>query len=187
MPLSSTVCVPPFALSVIVSVPVCLFATLGANFTEIVQEDPALRLAGQSLVCMNTPGSEIISINTEIPGCFLLPLGLDTFTVFRLLDVPTIVFGNFRRFGLILSVTGTGVAVAVAVGVDVAVAVAVGVKVAVTVVVAVSVGVAVGVAVAVKVAVAVGIEVFVAVGVVVGVAVAIGVGVGVSASTASNS
>ena len=157
MPLSLTVCVLWFALSVIVSVPVCLVGgALGVNVTEIEHDAPAARLAGQLLVSMNAPGSEIISINTGNPGCFLLPLGFDTFTVFGLLVVETAVFGNLSAFGLILSVTGTGagvtVGVAVAVGVppvDVAVAVAVAVLVAVAVAVGVppvAVGVAVGVA-----------------------------------------
>jgi hypothetical protein len=159
VPLSLTVCVLWFALSVIVSVPVCLVGgALGVNVTEIEHDAPAARLAGQLLVSMNAPGSEIISINTGNPGCFLLPLGFDTFTVFGLLVVETAVFGNLSAFGLILSVTGTGagvtvgVAVAVAVGVppvDVAVAVAVAVLVAVAVAVGVppvAVGVAVGVA-----------------------------------------
>ena len=135
--------------------PVCLVGgALGVNVTEIEHDAPAARLAGQLLVSMNAPGSEIISINTGNPGCVLLPLGFDTFTVFGLLVVETAVFGNLSAFGLILSVTGTaiGVTVGVAVGVppvDVAVAVAVAVLVAVAVAVGVppvAVGVAVGVA-----------------------------------------
>ena len=120
MPLSGTVCVLPFALSVIVSVPVCFIAALGVNVTEIAHEEPAARLAGQLLVSHEHPGSEIISINTGSPGCFFLPLGLDTLTVFGLLVVPTVVFGNLSDFGLILSVTGTGVGEAVGVAVAVA-------------------------------------------------------------------
>jgi hypothetical protein len=72
------------------------------------------------LVSVNTAGSEIISINTGSPGCFLLPLGLDTFTFFGLLGVPTVVFENLSAFGVILSVTATAVAVAVGVAVAVA-------------------------------------------------------------------
>ena len=166
VPDSGTDCGEPFALSVIVSVPVCFIAALGVNVTMIVHEELAARLGGQLVVCVNTPGSEIISINTGTPGCFFLPLGLDTFTFFDLLGVPTVVFGNLSAFGLILSVTGTGVGVAVAVRVGVAVVV--GVPVAVAVAVAVRVGVAV--AVAVGVAVAVRVEVAVAVAVAVGVA-----------------
>jgi len=98
------------------------------NVTEIEQDVPAARLAGQLLVSVNTPGSEIISINTGNPGCFFLLLGLETFTRFDLLGVPTVVVGNLSALGLILSVTGTGVGVAV--GVAVSVAVAVGVAVA---------------------------------------------------------
>jgi len=123
-------------LSVIVSIPVCFIAALGINVTEIVQKEPAASVAGirgQSLVCMKTPESEIISITTGSPECFFFPLGLDTFTVFGLLVVPIVVFGNFSDFGLISSVTATGVGVAVgftvAVEVDVAVAVAVAVAV----------------------------------------------------------
>src|ERR1700739_1905420 len=86
VPLVDTLCVPPVALSVIVMVPVCCPAALGVKVTEIVQEAPATSVAGQVLVCMKTPGvSEIISIDTGSPGCFLLALGLDTFTVFGLL------------------------------------------------------------------------------------------------------
>src|SRR5271167_1507652 len=106
----------PFALSVIVSVPVCVVGgALGVNLTEIEHEVPAARLGGQLLVSMNTPGSEIIWIVTGYPGCFLLPLGLDTFTAFGLLCVPTVVLGNLSALGLILSVTGTGVGVGVAI------------------------------------------------------------------------
>ena len=154
-----------------VSVPVCFMAALGVNVTEIVQKEPAARLMGQSLVSMNTPGpeSETISIITGRPGCFVLPLGLDTLTVFGLLGVPTVVFGNLSDLGLIFSVTATGV------GVEVGVAVAVEVGVAVAVVVAVAVAVAVGVAV--DVAVAVAVAVLVAVAVIVGVAVAVAVAV----------
>jgi hypothetical protein len=170
---------------VMVIVPVCFFGALGVKVTEIVQEEAAARLAGQSLVCINTPEpvSEIISITTGAPECFLLPLGLDTFTVFALLVVPIAVFGNLSDFGLISSVTDTGVGVAVgvavAVSVDVAVAVAVAVIVAVAVgVPLVDVAVAVGVAVIVAVAVAVGVAVGVpAVDVAVAVAVAVAVGV----------
>lgn len=99
------------------------------------------------MVSVKTPGSEIISINTGSPGCFFVPLGLDTFTVFGLLDAPTRVFGKWSAFGLILSFTGTavGVAVGVAVAVDVAVAEAVAGAVAVAVGVRVVVAVAVGV------------------------------------------
>jgi len=50
---------------------------------------------------------------------------LDTLTVFGLLEVPIVVFGNLSALGLILSVTGTDVGVAVAVAVAVGVAVAV--------------------------------------------------------------
>jgi hypothetical protein len=138
-------------LSVIVSVPVCFAAVLGVNVTEIEHDAPDAKLAGQLLVCINTPGSEIISIKTGNPGCLFLPLGLDNFTVFFLLDVPTVVAGNFSDFGLILSVIGTGVGVAVAVVVAVAVAVGVAVAVAVAVVVGVAVRVAVAVAVGVGV------------------------------------
>ncbi len=60
VPLSCTVCGVPFALSVIVSVPVCLPAMPGVNLTEIEQLAPAARVAGQVLVCANTPVSEII-------------------------------------------------------------------------------------------------------------------------------
>jgi hypothetical protein len=90
-----------------------LVAALGLNVTEIEQEAQAARLAGQLLVYMYTPGpaSEIISINTGSPGCFFLPLGLDTLTVFGLLGVPTVVFENLSDFGFILSVTATGVGV----------------------------------------------------------------------------
>src|SRR5271166_2732570 len=163
VPLNRTVWVPPFALSVIVNFPVCGVVPLGVNVTEIEQEEPAARLAGQLLVCMNTPGSEIISICTGSPGCVFLPLGLDTFTIFGLLVVPTVVFGNLTVFGLILSVTATGVGVAVGVAVAVAVplvdvAVAVGVPL-VDVAVAVGVAVLVAVAVAVDDAVVVGVEV----------------------------
>ena len=188
MPLSGTLCIRPVALSVIVSVPVCLVAALGVNVTEIEQPAPASRLAGQLLVSLNTPGSEIISISTGCPGCFLLPLGFDTFTVLALLGVPIVVFENLRAFGLILSVTGTGVGVAVAVAVgppvDVAVEVCVAVDVTVGVVVAVSVGVAdpVKVAVAVAVAVAVPPLVDVAVGVALAVCVAVEVAVAVAVS-----
>src|SRR5271163_4224572 len=191
VPLSGTFCMPPFALSVIVSVPVSLVAALGVNVTEIEQAAPAARLAGQLLVCMKTPGpaSETISISTGTPGCFFLPLGLVTFTSFGLLVVATAVFENLTDFGLILSATATGVgdAVGVAVAVapvDVAVAVAVAVLVAVGVAVgvpavdvAVAVGVAVLDAVAVDVAVAVLDAVAVAVAVEVAVAVAVAVGV----------
>jgi hypothetical protein len=122
-------------LSVIVSIPVCFIAALGVNVTEIVQEEPAASIAGlrgQSLVCMKTRESEIISITIGSPGCFLFPLGLDTFTVFGLLVVPIVVFGNLRDSGLISSVTATGVGVAVGVAVAVEVdAVAVAVAVAV--------------------------------------------------------
>ena len=172
MPLSLTVCVLWFALSVIVSVPVCLVGgALGVNVTEIEHDAPAARLAGQLLVSMNAPGSEIISINTGNPGCFLLPLGFDTFTVFGLLVVETAVFGNLSAFGLILSITGTGVGVTL----GVAVAVAVGVPS-----VAVAVAVAIGVP-PVDVAVAVAVAVLVAVAVAVGVPpVAVGVAVGVA-------
>src|ERR1039458_6322210 len=100
VPLNDTACVPPFALSVIVSVPVCFIAELGVNVTEIVHEEPAARLGGQVLVSVNTKASETISISTAIPGCFLLPLGLETFTVFGLLGVPTAVFGNLSALGL---------------------------------------------------------------------------------------
>src|ERR1700678_643436 len=106
---------------------------LGVNVTETVQEEPAGRLAGQLFVSTNTPGSEIISINTGNPGGFFLPFGLDTFTVLGLLVVPTVVFENLSAFGLIFSVTGTGeadadgVAGAVTEGVEVAAAVAVAV------------------------------------------------------------
>lgn len=131
VPDNETCCGLWFALSVIVSVPVCFIAALGVNVTEIVQDEPAARLAGQVLVCMKTPVSEIISINTAIPGCFFLPLGLDTLTVFGLLVVTIVVFGNLSDFGLISSVTATGVGVAV--GVDVAVEVDVAVAVAVAV------------------------------------------------------
>jgi len=158
VPLSDTVCVLWFALSVIVSVPVCLVGgALGVNLTEIEHDAPAARLAGQLLVSMNTPGAEIISINTGDPGCFFLPLGFDTFTVFGLLVFETAVFGNLSAFGLILSVTATGVGVTVGVAVVLAVGVPpVVVEVAVAVAVMVSVGVAFGepVAVAVEVAVA---------------------------------
>ena len=154
MPLKATVCELPFALLVIVSVPVCSVATLGVNVTAIVQEEPAGRLAGQPLVSVNMPGSEIASINTAIPGCFLLPLGLDTLTVFGLLRVPIGVLGNLSAFGVILSVTGAGVGVAVAVAVAFAVAVAVAVAVVVAAAVGVGLGVAVPVAVLVGVAVA---------------------------------
>jgi hypothetical protein len=120
-------------LSVIVSIPVCFVAALGVNVTAIVHDEPAARLAGQVLVCMKTPVSEIIFIATGSPGCFFFPLGLDTFTIFGLLVVPIFVFGNLSAFGLISSVTATGVGVAfgvaVAVEVDVAVAVAVAVAV----------------------------------------------------------
>src|SRR5580658_2123525 len=166
---------------------------LGVNVTETVQEEPAGRLAGQLFVSTNTPGSEIISINTGNPGCFFLPFGLDTFTVLGLLVVPTVVFENLSAFGLIFSVTGTGVGVAV----GVAVAVAVGVEVAVAVVVAVALGVddpvdvAVAVGFAVSVAVTVGVAVAVAVAVAVGlavpVAVAVAVGVGVGKNPACSS
>jgi hypothetical protein len=180
-PFSFTICVLPFALSVIVSVPVCFIAALGVNVTVIVHDESAARLGMQSLVCMYTPCvSEIISINTAIPGCFFLPLGLDTLTVFGLLGVPTAVLENLSDFGFILSFTATGVGmavglpVAVAVGVpvfDVAVAVAVAVLVAVAVAIGVppvDVAVAVAVAVLVAVAVAVGVPL-------VDVAVAVGV------------
>jgi hypothetical protein len=215
VPESGTFCIPPFPLSVIVSVPSCLVAALGVNVTEIEHDAPAARLAGQLLVCLNTPkpASEIISINTGSPGCFFLPLGLDTLTFLGLLGVPTVVFENFSDFGLIFSVTATGVgvavgvavavppvevAVAVAVAVLVAVAVAVGVPpvdvavavaVEVLVAVAVAVGVppvdvAVAVAVAVPVAVAVGVAVLVAVDVAEAVAVAVGVDVAVAGTCA---
>jgi hypothetical protein len=190
VPLSCTVCVLPCALSVIVSVPICFMPALGVNVTETVQEEPAGRLAGQLFVSTNTPGSEIISINTGNPGCFFLPFGLDTFTVLGLLVVPTVVFENLSAFGVILSVTGTevGVAVGVVVGVAVAVAeaveVAVGVVDAVAVVVAVGDAVAVAVVVALCVALAVADAVVVAVGVVDAVAVAVAVRVGVAVAVA---
>lgn len=195
MPLSCTVCVLPCALSVIVSVPICFMPALGVNVTETVQEEPAGRLAGQLFVSTNTPGSEIISINTGNPGCFFLPFGLDTFTVLGLLVVPTVVFENLSAFGLIFSVTGTGVGVAVGVAVAVGVpAVDVAVGVAVAVLVAVEVGVAVAVAVGVEVAVAVAVavvfgvddpvDVAVAVGFAVSVAVTVGVAVAVAVTVA---
>ena len=164
-------------MSVIVRVPLCFIAALGVNVTEIVQNVPGARLAGQSLVSAKTPGVEIISITTGNPGCFLLPLGLDTFTIFGLLVVPMAVVGNLSDFGLILSVTATGVGVAVAVAVDVAVAVAVADAVAVGVSPVVAVAVAVGVSVAVVVGVAVAVKVVEAVAVAVGVAVALAVAV----------
>ena len=191
VPDNDTRCGAWFALSVIVSVPVCAPAALGVNVTAIVQDKPVGRLAGQPLLAMNTPGvSEIISINTAIPGCFFLPLGLDTLTVFGLLGVPIVVFENLSAFGVILSVTGTevGVAVGVVVGVAVAVAeaveVAVGVVDAVAVVVAVGDAVAVAVVVALCVALAVADAVVVAVGVVDAVAVAVAVRVGVAVAVA---
>jgi hypothetical protein len=182
LPLSGTVCLLPFALSVIVSVPVCSTAALGVNVTTIVQAAPAARVGGQSLVSVNIAGSEIISINTGSPGCFLLPLGLDTFKVFGLLGVPTVVFWNFSAFGLILSLTGTGVggAVAVVVGVALGIADPVEVAVAVAVLVAVAVAVVVGVALGVTDPV----EVAVAVAVLVAVLVAVSVGFGGPARSA---
>ena len=179
VPVIVTVCLLPFALSVIVSVPVCFIGAPGVNVTEIVQKEPAARVAGimgQSLVSLNTPGSEIISINAGSPGCFFLPLGLDTLTGFGLLGVPSVVLGNLSALGVILSVTGTGV------GVEVAVNVAVGVTVAVVVgVPAVAVGVGVVVALGVAVGVA---EVPVVVAVVVGVGVAVLDPVGVAVAVA---
>src|SRR5271170_1424280 len=183
VPLSGTFCMPPFALSVIVSVPVSLVAALGVNVTEIEQAAPAARLAGQLLVCMKTPGpaSETISISTGTPGCFFLPLGLVTFTDFGLLLSATAT-GVGDAVGVAVAVAPVEVAVAVAVAVavtvgvppvDVALAVAVAVFVAVAVAVGVplvDVAVAVGVAVLDAVAVAVAVEVAVAVAVAVGVA-----------------
>jgi hypothetical protein len=129
---------------------------LGVYLTEIEHDAPAARLAGQLLVSLNTPGTEIISINTGNPGCFFLRLGFDTLTVFGLLVFETAVFGNLSALGLILSVTDTGVGVTVGVAVAVAVGVPpVDVEVAVAVAVLVSVAVAFGVPVAVAVGVAV--------------------------------
>ena len=62
VPPSETDAVPPCALSLILSVPVCFISALALNLTEMAQNVPGARLAGQSLVCVNTPGSEIISI-----------------------------------------------------------------------------------------------------------------------------
>ena len=165
VPLKFTVCLLPFALSVIVSVPVCLVAAFGLNVTEIEHDAPAARLLGQLLVAVNNGGSEIIWISTGSPGWPFLPLGLDTLMFFGLLGVPTVVFENLSALGLILSVTGTGV------GVAVGVAVAVGAP-------PVDVGVAVGVAVRVEVAVAEAVAVMVAVAIVDGVAVGVRVAEG---------
>ena len=46
VPVIVTVCLLPFALSVIVSVPVCFIGAPGVNVTEIVQKEPAARVAG---------------------------------------------------------------------------------------------------------------------------------------------
>src|SRR5208282_4230437 len=92
LPLSCTVCGLLFALSVITSVPNSSAAAFGVNVTAIEQTAPATRVGGQSLTSVNTVGApETSSISTGNPGCFLLPLGLDTFTVFGLLDAPTAV------------------------------------------------------------------------------------------------
>lgn len=44
VPLSRTICGVPFALSVIVSVPLCFIAALGVNVTVIVHDKSAARL-----------------------------------------------------------------------------------------------------------------------------------------------
>jgi len=187
----STPCGFPIALSSIDSMPVTVSALAGVHVKAILQCDLAISVAGQSSV---TPKILVaaagLSISTDMPGCFRLPLGFLIVTNFGLLVVPTLTLPKFSLCGPTDSLTGTGVGVTVGVGVPVAVAVAVGVavrdavEVAVAVCVAVAVGVPVRVAVGVEVAVAVPVEVAVGVEVAVAVAVRVEVAVGVAVAVA---
>ena len=55
VPTSATVCGDALALSVIVSMPVRLPATIGVKVTEIVQFPPAVKLDPQVLVSAKSP------------------------------------------------------------------------------------------------------------------------------------
>jgi len=81
LPLSFTDCGADSALSMIISVALYDCAAVGANVTPIVHFLPAANGASQPFVTVNGLTAPLYpSINTVMPGFFLLPLGLLTVT-----------------------------------------------------------------------------------------------------------
>src|SRR5208282_5445453 len=98
VPLSVTLCGLPFALSEIVSVPMCGLAKPGAKTSEITQDWPGGKIPPQPGCWSNPCVVETCSINT-----LLEPLGLVTVTISWLLLAPITVFGKLSFVGVILS------------------------------------------------------------------------------------
>src|SRR5271168_2518979 len=111
MPVSTTVCGLPLALSLISNCPWIAIA-LGVNVTEIAHEPPGARApaTGQLLVCVN-PAGELGEPKVAIDSSCTGPPAAVSVTVSGLLDCPAMVSGNVSFGGTIWSVGGTPVPV----------------------------------------------------------------------------
>jgi hypothetical protein len=139
VPVSFTVCGEFVALSMTVTVPVSVPAAWGVNVTVTEQLAPALRVAGQLLVCAKSPVDAIVIGVATVPVSF-------TVTTLPALVVPTICAANVSLAGVAVTMTtaatpvpvsftvcGEFVAVSVIVSVPVRVPAVVGVNVTLTV------------------------------------------------------
>jgi hypothetical protein len=98
VPVRVTFCGEFDALSVIVTAPVRVPATVGVKVTVTVQVAPAFKVAGQLFVCAKSPVDAIVSGVATVPVSF-------TVTVLPALVVPTACAANVNVVGVAVTVT----------------------------------------------------------------------------------